>query len=65
MGEALAEQLLAHRLLHVLQTVPGMWEDLGLPSAPTWIAPLTREAFAMSLQPMWVTAWGCRGGGDG
>ena len=52
MGEALAEQLLAHRLLHVLQTVPGMWEDLGLPSAPTWIAPLTREAFAMSLQPM-------------
>ena len=52
MDEALSEGLLARQLLHALQTVPGMTEDLGLQSPPTWMKPLTREAFAKSFRPM-------------
>ena len=52
MREALEEQICTRRLLHVLQDMPGICEDLGLTSAPTSMVPLSRDDYAKAFRPM-------------
>ena len=52
MREALEEQIRTRRLLHVLQSMPGICEDLGLTSAPTSMILLSRDEYAKAFRPM-------------
>ena len=50
--EAMTEQLCAERLLHAMHMMPGLCEDLGIYSLPSYLVPLTKSDYARSIRPM-------------